>query len=83
MIYGPAVGNKFSLIMEARRGELEASIPVLHPTAISDQLMAFRDEIRAGSMDEFNQWYALYSSVYTRPKQRRRTIMEVLQTHDE
>jgi hypothetical protein len=76
VIHGQGVAGKYNIIMEGRRQELFAGVPVADHPAKIEELGQFQSMIRNCTMPEFNEWYDLYKSVYSAPKRRKRITDE-------
>ena len=68
MIHGPGVQIKYSAILEARRTEIFAVKNEDESVKLA-KLLAFQDELRNGTIEQFNEWYEIYKdTIITKPK---------------
>lgn len=61
MLHGPDISGKYSVIIDAYRYELMQGVasPAEYE-AKTDTLVAFKDQLVHGTIEEFNEYYQLY-----------------------
>ena len=60
MIHGNGVGSKYNAILAARQRELAVGLPRASYPAMYEKLAEFIDELRNGTVEQLDEWYAIY-----------------------